>query len=45
MHWAQREDIELFWFSAFDEGWKVGVEGDVGATWGLWDKDARPKFE
>jgi len=44
MQWAQNEDIELFWFSAFDEAWKIGVEGDVGAYWGLWDKDAKPKF-
>ena len=44
MHWAQAEGIEAFWFAAFDEAWKVGAEGDVGAYWGLWDKDARPKF-
>ena len=34
----------MFHFAAFDEAWKVGAEGDVGAFWGLWDKDARPKF-
>jgi exo-beta-1,3-glucanase (GH17 family) len=44
MRWAEQDGIELFWFAAFDEAWKVGVEGDVGAYWGLWDKDARPKF-
>ena len=44
MQWAQQEGIEVFWFAAFDEAWKVGAEGDVGAFWGLWDKDARPKF-
>ena len=44
MHWAQQDGIEVFWFAAFDEAWKVGAEGDVGAYWGLWDKDARPKF-
>ncbi len=42
--WAEREGIEWFHFAAFDEAWKVGAEGDVGAYWGLWDKDARPKF-
>jgi glucan 1,3-beta-glucosidase len=42
--WAQREGLELFYFSAFDEAWKVGTEGDVGAYWGLWDKDGQPKF-
>ncbi len=44
MDWAAREAVEVFWFSAFDEAWKVGAEGDVGAYWGLWDKDAKPKF-
>ena len=23
---------------------EVGAEGDVGAYWGLWDKDGKPKF-
>ncbi len=43
-HWAEREGIELFYFSAFDEAWKTGAEGDVGAFWGLWDKTGQPKF-
>lgn len=42
--WAEREGVEWFHFAAFDEAWKVGAEGDVGACWGLWDKDATPKF-
>lgn len=42
--WADAEDIEIFYFSSFDESWKVGAEGDVGAYWGLWDKDGRPKY-
>ena len=36
--------VEVFYFAAFDEAWKVGAEGDVGAFWGLWDKDGQPKF-
>lgn len=44
VRWAREDGIELFYFAAFDEAWKVGAEGDVGAFWGLWDKDARPKF-
>lgn len=44
VRWTREAGIELFYFSAFDEAWKVGTEGDVGAWWGLWDKDARPKF-
>ena len=38
------DKIEMFYFSSFDESWKVGVEGDVGAYWGLWDKDENLKF-
>jgi len=42
--WSEEEDIEIFYFSSFDESWKVGAEGDVGAFWGLWDKDETLKF-
>ena len=42
--WAERDNVEVFYFSAFDEAWKVGAEGDVGAYWGLWDKDGQPKY-
>lgn len=44
LQWAEAEGIEVFYFAAFDEAWKVGAEGDVGAYWGLWDKDGQPKF-
>ena len=42
--WADQEGIEIFYFSSFDESWKTGDEGDVGAYWGLWDKDGRLKY-
>ena len=42
--WAQRDDVEVFYFAAFDEAWKVGAEGDVGAYWGLWDKLGQAKY-
>jgi exo-beta-1,3-glucanase (GH17 family) len=42
--WAEEDGIEVFYFSAFDEAWKVDAEGDVGAYWGLWDKDGKPKY-
>ena len=42
--WADEEGIEIFYFSSFDEAWKVGAEGDVGAYWGLWDKDGNLKY-
>ncbi len=42
--WAEQEGIEIFYFSSFDEAWKTGDEGDVGAYWGLWDKDGNFKY-
>ena len=42
--WSIEDDIEMFYFSSFDESWKVGDEGDVGAYWGLWDKEEKLKF-
>ena len=44
IQWAEADGIEVFYFAAFDEAWKVGAEGDVGAYWGLWDKNGKPKF-
>ncbi|MFT5234682.1 MAG: glucan 1,3-beta-glucosidase [Shewanella sp.] len=42
--WAEEESIEIFYFSSFDETWKIEDEGDVGAYWGLWDKDGKLKY-
>jgi glucan 1,3-beta-glucosidase len=42
--WSNSEDIDIFYFSSFDESWKVGAEGDVGAYWGIWDKNENLKF-
>lgn len=42
--WSKNDNIDMFYFSSFDESWKVGAEGDVGAYWGLWDKDEKLKF-
>jgi exo-beta-1,3-glucanase (GH17 family) len=42
--WAEEDGIEIFYFSSFDETWKVDAEGDVGAFWGLWDKDGNLKY-
>ncbi len=43
-NWSKEEDIEIFYFSSFDEEWKTSDEGDVGAYWGIWDKDEKLKF-
>jgi len=42
--WAEEEGVEIFYFSSFDEDWKTDDEGDVGAYWGLWDKDGHLKY-
>jgi len=42
--WASAEGIETFYFSSFDEDWKAGPEGDVGAYWGIWDKNGNFKY-
>lgn len=43
-NWSKQDNIDMFYFSSFDESWKVDTEGDVGANWGLWDKDENLKF-
>lgn len=42
--WSKEDDIDILYFSSFDESWKTGDEGDVGAYWGLWDKYEKMKF-
>jgi len=42
--WANQENIDVFYFASFDEIWKIDAEGDVGAYWGLWDKDGNLKY-
>ncbi len=43
--WSQQENIDIFYFSSFDESWKVNAEGEVGAYWGIWDKNEQLKFQ
>ncbi len=43
-NWRQNNDIPLFYFSSFDESWKVHHEGDVGQRWGIWDKNEKLKY-
>lgn len=42
--WSKDDHIEVFYFSSFDESWKAGPEGEVGAYWGIWDKAGKLKF-
>ncbi len=41
--WGNLNNTDTFYFSSFDESWKVRHEGDVGARWGLWNKDEQLK--
>lgn len=43
-NWMEDEDIELFYFSSFDETWKIHHEGDVGGKWGIWDNHENLKY-
>jgi len=43
--WAKIKNIELFHFSSFDETWKVIQEGNIGTSWGLWDKKEQFKYK
>ena len=42
--WSKEANIDIFYFSSFDESWKVGAEGEVGAYWGIWDKNEKLKY-
>ena len=42
--WAALEKAPMFYFSSFDESWKVHHEGDVGSRWGIWDKNEKRKY-
>jgi len=43
--WTKEQNIPLIYFSSFDESWKVHHEGDVGESWGIWDKDNILKYQ
>lgn len=42
--WSVDENIEVFYFSSFDEDWKVSNEGEVGGYWGIWDREGKLKY-
>ncbi|MDI1317845.1 glycosyl hydrolase family 17 protein [Flavobacterium sp.] len=42
--WSKEAKIDIFYFSSFDESWKTGPEGEVGAHWGIWDKNENLKY-
>lgn len=36
-NWASQTNTPLFYFSSFDEAWKIHAEGWAGTSWGIWD--------
>lgn len=42
-NWSKKENVDLFYFSSFDESWKIHHEGDIGQGWGIWDKNENLK--
>jgi GPH family glycoside/pentoside/hexuronide:cation symporter len=43
-NWCKKAKVDVFYFSSFDESWKIHHEGEVGQRWGLWDKNENLKF-
>lgn len=43
--WAEQEHVPYYIEEAFDQPWKAKSEGGVGAYWGVYDAQRRPKFE
>ena len=45
LEWARKNNVSVFWFEAFDEGWKGDPANPDGAEkhWGLYDLDRKPK--
>ena len=41
---SRQEGFDYNLIEAFDQDWKYRSEGTVGANWGLWTDDRRPKF-
>lgn len=44
MQRARQAHYRYFLMEAFDQPWKRAEEGEVGAYWGLFNADRRPKF-
>jgi len=42
---AEQEDYVYYVMEAFDQPWKSAIESGVGAYWGVYDADRKPKFE
>lgn len=45
LHRAEQEDYVYYVMEAFDQPWKTRIESGVGAYWGVFDTNRKPKFE
>lgn len=43
--WAEMNNIPYYYFEAFDESWKADYETELGAYWGIWDQNGKPKWD
>lgn len=41
--WAEENEVDYFYFEAFDEPWKATAAHPQEACWGIWDKDGNMK--
>jgi len=41
--WSNLYNVQVIYFDAFDESWKVDDEGTVGGCWGIYDENRTPK--
>ncbi|WP_462322083.1 glycosyltransferase family 2 protein [Halochromatium sp.] len=41
---AERERVIYYVMEAFDQPWKVKIEGAIGTYWGVYDAEREPKF-
>jgi GPH family glycoside/pentoside/hexuronide:cation symporter len=44
-NWSKKHNIGLFYFSSFDESWKIRHEGNVGQNWGIWNVNEQLKYK
>jgi len=44
IHHAEQQGYVYYIMEAFDQPWKSGIEGGVGAYWGVYDIEREPKF-
>lgn len=41
---AEKQQINYYILEAFDQPWKISMEGSIGAYWGIFDSDRHAKY-